>query len=815
MNELVRDLRLAVRLLSRSPGFTVVAILTLALGLGANTTVFSWIRGALVSPLPGVPHQERLRPLVGFSRTGEGRSFSVPDVRDLQKDQQLADVVAYNTLGLSLASGGRPERVWGSLVTGNFFDALQVHPILGRGFLPEEDGAPGAHPVVVLAHHFWQERFHGDRAIVGRTIRLNNRAFTVVGVAPPGFQGAEIGLKMDLWLPLAMQEQVAEGGSRLEARGSHWMQAIVRLRPGVEQPQAQAAIDAIAARLGRTYPDTNDGMHFALFRFWNSPQGAPNILLPVLSVLGAMAALVLLLACANVANLLLVRALGRRKEMAVRMAIGARRARLARQLLTESLLLSLIAGALGIVLSFWGVKMLMAFIPPTDAPVDPVFTLDAPVLAFAVTLSVLTGLVFSLAPVLQTSPAGLAPILRDESAGSGGGRKGKARSALVVAQIALSCVLLVAAGLFLRSLAAGRDLDSGFHTRKALLATLDLFPNGYDEARGRTFFRELLRRTSVLPGVESSTLAMLVPLDFEGSNSTNLTVPGYAPGKNEEMVVCYNLVGPDYFGTLGIPLVAGRDFTFADDERKNVENVVVVNETMAHRYWAGRPIQEVLGQKVKIWGSDLTIVGIAKDGKYQTLGEKPQPFFYLPLLQAYAARVVLHVRTAGDPAQVAGAVRATVRGIDPDLPLTAVRTMEQHLSISVFAQRLAASFLGGFGMLALFLAMIGLYSVVRYAVSQRTRELGVRMALGAQPREVTGMVVREGMILAAAGLGLGAAASVAVGRLLQSQLLGVSATDPAVFLGVAALLALICAAASWLPARAAAAVDPMVVLRSE
>ncbi|HEX3128759.1 MAG TPA: ABC transporter permease, partial [Thermoanaerobaculia bacterium] len=754
----MNDLRHALRLLAKSPGFALVAVLTLAVGLGANTTVMSWIRGILLEPLPGVPDQERVLVMGGKSRSGDDRSWSVPDLRTLQEEWHAAEVVGVDMLTLSLTAGDQPEKVWGSIVTGNFFDALQVPVAPGRGFRKEEDGAPGAHPVVVLSHEFWARRFAADPGMIGKTILLNRHPFTVIGVAASGFQGAQSGLRADLWVPLAMQETVIPGGSRLDSRGSHWMQALARLRPGVTMKQAQAALNGIAADLGREYPDTNDGMRFLLFRFWNAPMGPSMVLMPVLVVLASMAALVLLLACANVANLLLVRALGRRREIAVRSALGAARNRLVRQLLTESLLLAVPAGVLGVVLALGGVRLLKTFVPPVDAPVALAFHLDGRVLALTAALTVLTGLLFGLAPAIQTSPRRIAPVLRDESASTLGGRKGRARSALVVAQIALSCLLLITAGLFFRSLGRGGEIDPGFRTRNALLAAIDLFPNGYDEARGRVFYREALRRLSALPGVESASVAIYLPLDFGGSSSTNLQIDGYVPKPKEEVVVEYNVVGPDYFRTMSIPLVSGRDFGLQDDEKSGC--TLAVNETMAGRYWKNR--NDALGGRIKLWNEDCTVVAIVKDGKYQQLGEPPRPFFYMPILHMYQASSVIHVRTAGDPLALVPALRSEIREMDPYLPLSAVKSLREHLKISVFAQRLAASFLGAFGLLALVLATVGLYSVIRYAVSQRTREMGVRAALGAQARDITRLVVKEGMVLAAAGLVVGLVAAVGI-----------------------------------------------------
>ena len=809
MSSFLGDLRFALRMLAKSPGFTLVAVLTLALGIGANATVFSWIRGMILEPLPGVPDQGRVVMLSGESRGGDHRSFSVPHRRDLIASDMPVAVVGFDLRAVSLREGEQPERAWASLVSGNFFDVLAVRAAVGRTFRPEEDRTPGTHPVVVLAHAYWQARFHGDPGIVGRTVEINRHPYTVVGVAAPGFQGSTAGLKMDLWIPLAMQEQISPG-SRLNERGSHWMEALGRLKPGATLEQAQASLDTVAARLGSAYPDTNDGMRFRAHHFWSSPYGPTQVLLPVLSVLGAMALLVLLLACANVANLLLVRALGRRKEISIRLALGAGRAHLIRQLLTESLVLAVLAGALGLLIARGSTGLLTAFVPPLDVPVGPSYPMDARLLAFAAGLSLLTGVLFSLAPILQVTSPGLASALRDEGGAVSGGRKGRLRSGLVIAQITLSCVLLVCAGLFLRSLGKGAEIDPGFSARNVLLASVDLFPGGYDEAGGKAFYRDLLQRLSVLPGVESASVSSYIPLNFGGSSSSNVEVAGYQPAPKEEVVIEYYNVGPDYFQTLGIPLAAGRGFDARDDE--DGARVVVINQTMARKYWGSR---NPIGTTVRVWDEDRTVVGIARDGKYRQLGEKPRPWFYAPILQAYRSQAVIHLRTRGEPAELAGALRQAVREIDPNLPLTAVKTLRQHLRISVFAQRVAASFLGSFGLLALALATLGLYSVIRYAVSQRTRELGVRLALGARPRNIEKMVVGEGMMLAAFGVVAGLALAFGVTRFLASQLLGVSATDPLVFAGIALLLAAVAGLSSYLPARAAGMVDPAVVLRTE
>jgi predicted permease len=809
MGSFLRDLRFAVRLLLKSPGFTVIAVLTLAVGIGANTTVFSWMEGILLRPLPEVPRQQDVRVIWGYARDGGLRSLSVPNVRDMQKSLGPLRLVASAITPANLTGGERPERIWASLITGDAFDVLQVKPALGRGFLPEEDATPNTHPVAVLGYDFWQRRFLGDPKTVGSTIQLNGHPYTVVGVAPRGFIGTEVGLKMDLWVPLAMQPQLQSGGSRLEKRGNNWLQGIVRLRSGATQAQAQAALDALAIHLEQKYPDSNDGERFRLYPFWDAPSGASGFLRPVLLVLGVMAALVLLLACANVANLLLVRALGRRKEVAIRISLGAGRGRLLAQLMTESLLLVTAAGGLGLLLAVWGSNLLLAAFPPTDAPIVPSFPIDARVVLFAAAVSLATGLVFSLAPAAQLAAPGIALTLRDEGGAVAGGRKGVLRSGLVVAQIIVSCVLLITAGLFVRSLGKADGIDPGFQARNVLLARLDIYPNGYDEPHGKAFYRQLLERLAARPGVEAVTVSTLVPLDFDNW-STSLTVDGYQAAPKEEITVSYYIVGPGYLHTLGVPLAGGRDFTAQDDER--APKAIIINQAMADKYWRGR---QALGGRVTIDKKNYSVVGITRTGKYHQLSETPQPLFYIPVLQDYQSGLILHVRTAGDPLRLVDTVRSEVRALNPDIPLATVTTMRQHLRISVFSQRLAAIFLGAFGVLALLLATLGLYSVIRFTVSQRTRELGVRAALGARPGQIACLVVDQGMRLAALGMLVGVGAAFGLTRFLASQLLGVSTTDPLVFATVAVLLVAVSALASWLPAQAAAAVDPNIALRAE
>lgn len=814
---LVHDVRHAFRGLARTPGFTSVAMLTLAIGIAAMTTVFSWVQAVFLEPLRGVPDHASLRLVSGRSRDGEERPFSVPDFRDLQKACQNGevpfDVASFSLTTVNLVEGDRPERLWVSLVSGNFFEVLRVPAAAGRTFTPDEGSAP--HPVAVLSHRLWQRRFRGDPGLVGRAIRLNGAPYTVVGVAGPDFYGADIGSSTDLWIPVAMEQRILGGESRWNQRGRNWMEAIARLRPGATDEQAGPALAAVSARLAAAWPESGGGVTHHLYRFWNAPGSREPRL--VLTVAGAMALLVLVLACANVANLLLVRALGRRREAAIRLALGASRGGMIQLLLAEGLVLAGLAGVAGLLASLWSQQLFRKLAPVADLPPSPPPALDLRVLGFTAAVALSTGILFSLAPAFQMAGPRLAAVLRDEGAAVSGGRKARLRSVLVVVQVALSCVLLISAGLFARGLREAARLDPGFSARRVLFASLDVFPNGYSEARGRVFYRELLRRLAALPGVEAATAAMQLPLSGTFS-STDVEIAGYVPKPEEEMSVGFNVVGPQYFETMGIDVLRGRGISLQDDERAPA--VVVVNETMARKYlmqggMQGGPDGNALGGTIRWRGRDLTVVGIVRDGSYRRLREDPLPYMYVPLLQSYLSATVLHVRTAGDPEALAEAVRAEVRRLDPTLPLSGLKTMERHLRRATFAPRLLATFLGGLGTIALLLSTVGLYSVIRYAVSQRTREIGVRLALGARPAEVARLVLGQGLFLALLGTVLGLAAAFATARLLASQLYGVSATDPLVFTVAVLLLAAVSALASWLPARQAATVDPMVALRAE
>ncbi len=629
METLWQDMKFGARMLAKNPGFTAIAVVTLALGIGANSTIFTWINGTLLDPLPGVKDSGELVAVTITTREGRNVSFSYPNYEDYRdRNTVLAGLIAHSTRPMSLAQEDKAERLWGSLVSANFFDVLGVRPIPGRSFRPEEGEAPGRDAVMVISYALWQRSFGGDPAIINKQVTLNNHPFTIIGVAPQEFQGALVGLALDVWVPVMIADQLLTRPGILERRGSGWMQAKARLKPGVTLEQAQAEFDTIAANLAQEYPNTNEGRGAALYPLWRAPNGAQSILGPVLFVLMGVVGLVLLIACANVANLLLARATARRKEIAIRLSLGAHRLRLIRQLLTESVLLSLLGGAAGLLVAYWGSGLFASLIPPTQYPIQLQTAVDGRVLLFTLGVAMLTGLIFGLAPALHSSRADLVTALKDESGRSTGGRrKGLLRNALVVAQISLSLVLLISAGLFIRSLQRAQTFDPGFRTRDVLLAGIDLSPHGYSDAQGHLFYQRLLQELEPLPGVESVALGRYVPLDIGGGSDSSFRVEGYEPAPNEVVWAYHTDVTPNYFRTMEIPLLRGRDFTLQDN--LDSDRVAVVNRTIAERYWQGR---DALGQQLHMGGGTaFTIVGIVENFKYRRLSEDTSALIFFPL----------------------------------------------------------------------------------------------------------------------------------------------------------------------------------------
>ncbi len=813
---LLQDLRFGVRRMLKGPGFTIIAILSLALGIGANTAIFSLVNTVLLRPLP-VAHPEQLVSVFPVAKDDSIEAFSYPNYVDFRdRNAVFSGLFVTRFAPMSLSHDGNNERIWGYLVSGNYFDVLGVRAAQGRTFLPEEDQTRLSHPVVVVSYACWRRRFGADPALVGKNIILNGHSFVVVGITPEGFNGTEIAYTGELWVPAMMQEWIEPGNNYLDKRGNQNMFATGRLKQGVTQEQAAASLNILAQELGKEYPDTNEGQTVTL-----TPPGLIHPMLrgPVISftgVLMAVVGLVLLIACTNLANLLLARATERRKEIAIRLALGASRIRLIRQLLTESITLSIGGGAAGLLFALWAVNLVMAFKPPVDFPLTIDLKIDARVFVFSLLASLLTGVLFGLVPALQATKPELVPALKDAASQAGHGRS-RLRGGLIAAQIALSLVLLIAAGLVVRTLQHLQTMSPGFDPENALMMSVDVGLQGYDQARGEQFYRQLIERVQSLPGVRSASLADFVPLSLN-YNSVDIHVEGQPPARGANVPTAMNAsVGLSYFSTMSIPLVQGRDFSGRDKE--GAPRVVIVNETFARRFFPGpNPTENAVGKRVSYGsggGKAAQIIGVARDGKYFSIGEAPRPFIYFPLLQEYSSGAILLVRASSDPQGMITSIRSEVQKIDPNLPVYDVKTLAEHMGLSLFPARIAATLLGGFGLLALLLAAIGIYGVMSYAVAQRTREIGIRIALGARPLDVLRLVLRQGITLAVIGLTAGLGGALALTRLMSSLLYGVSATDAGTYLIISLLLTVVVLLACYIPARRATRVDPMRALRYE
>jgi len=813
MGVLFQDVRYGLRMLAKNPGFMAIVVLTLALGIGANSTIFSWINSTLLNPIPGVAHTSELITVMRGERSEHPTPpFSYLDYTDLRDHtHSLSGLLAYHDDFMSLTGADKPERIYGALTTANYFDVLGVRPILGRGFLPAEEQRRGGGSVAVISESMWRARFGSDQSIIGKTIQINRRLYTIVGVAPPDFQGCKTGLRADVWIPLGM-DQVVWGSSRPEDRGAFWLNVLGKLKPGIDRRQAEGELNLLMQQIIEHSRNVDRGpSQITLDPLWRSPFGANVYLYKTLPMLLALAAVLLLLACANVANLLLVRSVTRRREIALRLALGASRGRVLRQLLVESLLLALAGGGVAMLLTIWTAGTFAAFFPPTaNLPLTLNGHVDRTVLLETMVIAILSAMIFGILPGLRTSSLAPITVLKEEAGSmSGGIHKSRLSRALVVVQLSLSLLLLICAGLFARSLQNAQRLDPGFDPNHVLLASYELGPAGYSEAQGIAFHRQLLSKLEALPGVESVTLADFSPLSF--TIHTDYVHPdGYVPQPHESMEINRAVVGPNYFRTMRTPLLAGRDFTEQDSEKS--QPAAIVNQEFADRYWPG---QDAVGKRISVYGQSFAVVGVARNGKYRRLVYAQEPVIFLPLFQDYYDLVIIHARVSGDPQAYAAAVERTVHELNADLPVFGVTTLKSSMQLGSIFERLAGTFAGAFGLLALILAAVGIYGVIAYTTRQRTHEIAIRIALGAQRAEVFWLVLGQGLLLTLTGLAVGIAVSLALTRYLKSVLFGVTATDLLTYAAVALLLCLVSLVACYIPARRATKVDPMVALRYE
>jgi predicted permease len=828
LGDLLQDLRYGVRILAKHPGFTTVAALALALGIGVNTAILSAVNAFVLRPLPVENPTELIVLHSGKKMDAEvWGEFSYPNYVDLrEQNKSFSDLCASEEASAGISSSEsrsagdneRAEVVWGELVSSNYFDVMGVKPVLGRGILPEEDSTPNAHPVTVISHSLWQRRYSADPGVVGKTIYLNGHPFTVIGVMPESFLGSTFYLRYAFWAPLTMAQQFGRRAEWQTDRGYAFLSLYGRLKPGLTMAQAATDLNLVTETLGQRYPRENADTKIQLTTELDSRfTGATKIIRYGGFLALCVSGLVLLLACANVANLMLARAATRAREIGIRLAIGASRGRIMRQLLTESVLLALLGGVLGLGLAYWGADMMRASFPPVPYPVSLDYAPDSYVLKWMLLVSLLTGVIFGLAPALLSSRIDLVAVIKGGAAGpSHSRRRWNLRGVLVVAQVTISLIVLICAGLFIRSLSQARQTDPGFETEN--LVTMMINPGllAYDEQTTRRFFQELQRRLEAQPSVRAAALVNEMPLMIGRLSRGPIVKEGEIdPPPNQGVYSDCSFVTPKYFDAMRIALVQGRDFTNRDDA--DAPPVVIVNQEFARRFYGGE--QNAMGKRFRFaQGTPLMeIIGIAKDGLYRNLYEDRQHFMFLPVYQhpRTGMTLLISAQSAGDLKAVVESARREIAQMDSRLPVVGVMTAEENMSIAYWGPRVAAGMATTFGVLALVLATMGLYSVMMYDVSQRTHEIGIRMALGAQVRDVLRLIVSQGMRMALIGIVLGLMGAFTLTRVLASLLLGVGTTDFVTFVGVPILLVAVALLACYIPARRAARVDPLVALRHE
>ena len=811
METLRLDLKHALRLLLAHRSITVIAVLTLAMGIGVNTTVFTMLKGIALRPLPGVRAADDLVVLLTTSRSGERGPMNFHDYLDVRdRSRTLAGIAGTFPVAMTIGRSDAAERVWGELVTGNLFRVLGVRPLLGRLITEDDDRGEGA-PVAAISYELWQRKYRGDPHVIGQPLQVGTRVLTIVGVTPRDYRGSMVGLGLHVFVPIRMQPRLMPMGNFIDRveRDNHWLMTLGRVKPGVGVEQARAEVKVLSDQIKAEHP--NDFLNEAamLVPLRQSPYGAQAVLLPVFTVSMIMVGLVLLVACANLSNILLARAAVRRQEIAVRMATGATRGRIVRQLLTESMLLAMLGGAAALLICLWAARFLNGVELPLQYPVVVNARFDGLVFLFTAAVSVCCGIVFGLWPAWQSSQTAVGPALIDARS-TMRFRRSWVRSGLLVGQVAVSLALLVAAALVVRSQAQAVRIDPGFDPSGVNLFAMDVAQSGYDANTGSVLYRNIAREVSALPGVQSASLAFQLPLVVVGMMTRGVDVDGYRPATSEDMNFGFNAVSEDYFATMRIPVVSGRAFDDRDDA--SAPKVVIVNVPFARRYWPG---QDPIGRAVRIAGESYRVIGVVREIKYVSVTEDPRPYVYVSLAQNYMPQVTLHVRSSGDASTEQQRVRAAVRRVDAALPLFDVRSLQTQIDMSLGAFAIATLFLGAAGVQALLLAAIGIYGVVSFSVAQRTREIGIRVAIGATPAHVLRLVMSQGFGLSVLGVVVGAALALASSRILVGVLYGVAPRDPLTLAAVAASLLTVAIIACWVPARRALRVDPTTALRYE
>jgi predicted permease len=816
MTALLQDLRYALRTFRNRPTFAAVAILTIAIGIGANTTIFGWLRSLVLNPFPGAVDPDRIVAIENTASDGEPLTTSYLDFRDFRNNLHLVNsVTAYRAYVFSVGEVPNVERAWGEMVSGGVFDMFGIKPEAGRFFsLDERDDAQNAHAVVVISHGYWKSHYGSNPSAVGSTLRVNRTPLTIIGVAPEGFHGTHAGLDYDFWVPLTMYGQMTHTGVwMLRDRNTRNFMLLARLAPGIAIEQARGEVQALANRMAEADADSNLGVGATVLPVWQSHFGTQAMLLTPVTILMGIGGVVLLIVCANLANLLLARATARQQEFSVRLALGARPWRLLTQLLTETLLMALIGSMLGLILANWLGGALRWLLPAVATPAIMAPPLDGHVFAFTAALAVIVTALAGLMPALHSSRANVSDALKQGGrSGASGIHAHRLRGLMVISEVALAVVAMVGAALFLKSFARARTMDPGFAPDGVALAQFDFSTANYDAQQTDTFCRRLRERLEQFPGVTAVSYDDSVPLGFNGGNWENLEVEGYVPAPNENMKIYRDLISPGYFDSMKIPLVEGRDFDWHDDSKS--PRVMIVNQEFARRFL---PNRSVIGHKVHGWGQWFTIVGVAKDSKYHRVTENPQPYFYIPIRQIFRPEygLTFHVRTSGSVNEAIAAVRREAAAIDPAIVLFDAQSMTEYISASLFGAKIAANLLTLLSGIGLLLAAMGLYGVMAYSVAQRTREFGVRMAMGAKPRDILRLILRESGTLTLSGMAAGLVLAALSARVVANSIYGVSPLDPLTYAAVGLVLVGVALAASYVPAHRATKVDPMVALRYE